>query len=301
MTDRHTVDTITSDALDQLYRERDEARQHAATIAAQRDRLRQRMHDLADRWDNALAPDKPYARALRAEISVAPFDPDGAMSVQEYREHGRILWAFRCWGTDTCDGWLGLGHHTETSALLERERHVAEEHGEQPAPAPAATQATGQVKTSPPFPYPREVAEDEAPMREYLRADRHRFTALPVDPDAERAATERAVKAAADSERATNWITAHSAPREHCGHLMPAWVAERSECTLRPGHQGSHADGRGARWWYDPASGGGQPRTHDSGQYLRTEITALRDDLNGITGARWIADSITTILDKEPS
>ena len=48
MTDRHTADTITSDALDQLYRERDEARQHAAAIAAQRDRLRQRMHALAD-------------------------------------------------------------------------------------------------------------------------------------------------------------------------------------------------------------------------------------------------------------
>ncbi|WCN06032.1 hypothetical protein [Streptomyces sp. M92] len=142
MTDRLTADTITSDALDQLYRERDEARQHSATIAAQRDRLRQRMNALADRWDTALAPDKPYARALRAEISVAPFDPDGAMSVQEYREHGRILWAFRCWGTDTCDGWLGLGHRTETSALLERERHVADEHGEQPAAAPAATKAT---------------------------------------------------------------------------------------------------------------------------------------------------------------
>ncbi|MGK9463957.1 hypothetical protein ACSLFT_28585 [Streptomyces sp. G6] len=142
MTDRIPLDYLTSDALDALYRERDEARQHAATIAAQRDRLRQRMHALADRWDSALAPDKPYARALRAEISVAPFDPDGAMSVQEYREHGRRLWAFRCWGTETCDGWLGLGHHTETSAMLERERHVAEEHGEQPAPAPAATQAT---------------------------------------------------------------------------------------------------------------------------------------------------------------
>jgi hypothetical protein len=136
VTDRHTVNTITSDALDELYRERDEARQHAAAIAAQRDRLRARMNALADRWDNALAPDKPYARTLRAEISVAPFDPDGAMTVQEYTERGRHLWAFRCWGTDTCDGWLGLGHHTQTSALLERERHVAEEHG-QPAPGPA--------------------------------------------------------------------------------------------------------------------------------------------------------------------
>ena len=117
-------------------RERDLARQHAAAIAAQRDRLRQRMNTLADRWDAAPAPDKPYARTLREEISCAPFDPEGAMTVQEYTERGRHLWAFRCWGTDTCDGWLGLGHHTQTSALAERERHVAEAHT---APAPAAT------------------------------------------------------------------------------------------------------------------------------------------------------------------
>ncbi|CAM5265232.1 putative protein OS=Streptomyces fumanus OX=67302 GN=GCM10018772_05060 PE=4 SV=1 [Streptomyces fumanus] len=32
---------------------------------------------------------------------------------------------------------------------------------------------------------------------------------------------------------------------------------------------------------------------------LRSDVTALRDDLLGITGARWIADSLTTILDKE--
>jgi hypothetical protein len=137
MSDRRTVDTITSDELDALYAERDEARQSAAAIAAQRDRLRQRMNTLADRWDNALAPDKAYARTLRAEITCDPFDPEGAMTVQEYTERGRHLWAFRCWGTDTCDGWLGLGHHTQTSALLERERHVAEMHA---APDPAATE-----------------------------------------------------------------------------------------------------------------------------------------------------------------
>jgi hypothetical protein len=131
---RHTADTITSDALDALYNERDTALQHAATIAAQRDRLRTRMNALANRWEHALAPDKAYARTLRDEISCAPFDPEGAMVVKEYTERGRHLWAFRCWGTDTCDGWLGLGHHTQTSALLERERHVAEAHaGEQPA------------------------------------------------------------------------------------------------------------------------------------------------------------------------
>jgi hypothetical protein len=135
VTDRIRLDDLTSDQLDGLYRERDEARQHAAAIASQRDRLRQRMNNLADRWDNALAPDKAYARTLRAEISVAPFDPEGAMTVQEYTERGRRLWAFRCWGTETCDGWLGLGHHTQTSALLERERHVAEEHADPSAEA----------------------------------------------------------------------------------------------------------------------------------------------------------------------
>ncbi|WP_329215163.1 hypothetical protein OG352_06185 [Streptomyces sp. NBC_01485] len=50
-----------------------EARQHLANAYAQRDRLRIRMNALADRWDAALAPDKAYARTLRAEISVAPF------------------------------------------------------------------------------------------------------------------------------------------------------------------------------------------------------------------------------------
>ncbi|MFF7880998.1 hypothetical protein ACH40F_08030 [Streptomyces sp. NPDC020794] len=120
--------------------ERDTARQHAAAIAAQRDRLRQRMNNLADRWDNALAPDKAYARALRAEITCDPFEPTAAMSVRSYRnDQNQERWAFRCWGTDRCDGWLSLDHTSQESAERDRDRHVAEEHG---APAPAATEAT---------------------------------------------------------------------------------------------------------------------------------------------------------------
>lgn len=130
---------------DTAERERDTARQHAAAIAAQRDRLRQRMTALADRWDHGLAVDAPYARTLRDQISAAPFDPDGAMTVSEYTERGRRLWVFRCWGTDTCDGWLGLGHHTQTSALVERERHVAEAH-EEPTPASPAEAAAERVR-----------------------------------------------------------------------------------------------------------------------------------------------------------
>lgn len=109
--------------------ERDTARQHAAAIAAQRDRLRQRMNNLADRWDAALAVDKPYARALRAEISCAPFEPEACLAVQQYRaDNGTTKWAFRCWGTDICDGWLSLGHDTERWAEIARDRHVAEDH-----------------------------------------------------------------------------------------------------------------------------------------------------------------------------
>lgn len=41
------------------------------------------------------------------------------------------------------------------------------------------------------------------------------------------------------------------APAEHCGHLSPQTLLTTppTECVLRPGHQGSHADHQGARWW----------------------------------------------------
>lgn len=43
-------------------------------------------------------------------------------------------------------------------------------------------------------------------------------------------------------------------PREHCGELSPQLLesSPRTECVLRPGHTGSHANERGGRWWYDP-------------------------------------------------
>lgn len=74
---RPTASTINDTQLDELYRERNEARQHAATIAAQRDRLRIRMNTLADRWDLEGPPpgNRPLTE-LRAEISVAPVAPD---------------------------------------------------------------------------------------------------------------------------------------------------------------------------------------------------------------------------------
>ncbi|MFE3855283.1 hypothetical protein ACFXPN_29645 [Streptomyces griseorubiginosus] len=109
--------------------ERDVARQHSATIAAQRDRLRQRMNALAERWDLQGPPpgNRPLTE-LRAEISVAPFNGEHTV-VQSYRaDDHTIKWAARCWGTETCDGWLSLDHDTERWAEIARDRHVAQEH-----------------------------------------------------------------------------------------------------------------------------------------------------------------------------
>jgi hypothetical protein len=66
----------TAAELDRVRAELATARAQMATVAAQRDRLRARMTNLADRWDHALGVDKSYARTLRAEISIEPFEMD---------------------------------------------------------------------------------------------------------------------------------------------------------------------------------------------------------------------------------
>lgn len=211
---------------DTAERERDTARQHAAAIAAQRDRLRQRMTTLADRWDHGLAVDAPYARTLRDQISAAPFDPDGAMTVSEYTERGRRLWVFRCWGTDTCDGWLGLGHHTQTSALIERERHVAEAH-EEPTPASPAEAAAERVR-----------ALHTRVLRMEALVCGHCGHTWPC-------ATISALNAPAATEAT-----------EPCGHLSPTTMLTTPPvpCTAPAGHDGDHHDDRNVRWYNAPAA-----------------------------------------------
>jgi len=38
-------------------------------------------------------------------------------------------------------------------------------------------------------------------------------------------------------------------PSEHCGHQPDPVIGQPTECVLRPGHSGSHADHNGMRWW----------------------------------------------------
>lgn len=80
MTDRHTVDSINSDQLDQLYddlaraeTENAELRDALAHCPEREPRLRaeaavERARTLATRWENALAPDHAYARSLNAAL-----------------------------------------------------------------------------------------------------------------------------------------------------------------------------------------------------------------------------------------
>ncbi|MFD9047648.1 hypothetical protein [Streptomyces zaomyceticus] len=38
-------------------------------------------------------------------------------------------------------------------------------------------------------------------------------------------------------------------PAEHCGHQPDHVIGQPTECVLRPGHSGSHANEAGMRWW----------------------------------------------------
>lgn len=80
MTDRLSLDDMTSDQLDQLYddlaraeTENAELRDALARCPEREPRLRaeaavERARTLAARWENALAPDHAYARSLYAAL-----------------------------------------------------------------------------------------------------------------------------------------------------------------------------------------------------------------------------------------
>lgn len=67
-------------------------------------------------------------------VDPAPGEPHTGLVVEPYRaDNGQQRWVFRCWGTDTCDGWLSLDHHTQQSARRARDRHAAEHHAQEPS------------------------------------------------------------------------------------------------------------------------------------------------------------------------
>jgi hypothetical protein len=106
------------------------------------------VEDIKARWREAHG--KPGTAHVVTEIRAAdnqpvpgfvPFtpehilrtgDPADALVVEPYRnDQHQDRWVFRCWGTDTCDGWLSLDHASQQSAERARDRHVSEEHGQE--------------------------------------------------------------------------------------------------------------------------------------------------------------------------
>ncbi|MGW6566463.1 hypothetical protein [Streptomyces sp. NPDC054975] len=68
-------------------------------------------------------------------------------------------------------------------------------------------------------------------------------------------------------------------PAEHCGHQPDRLVSRRlTECVLRPGHSGSHADQTGMRWWM--AKQADAPTRHTVDSITSDALDQLYADLN---------------------
>ncbi|GAA3384418.1 hypothetical protein [Streptomyces racemochromogenes] len=53
------------------------------------------------------------------------------VTVTTYRtDDNRPAWAWRCWGSGDCDGWLHLDCGSEQRAQRLAERHLADHHSE---------------------------------------------------------------------------------------------------------------------------------------------------------------------------
>jgi hypothetical protein len=132
VTDRHTVNTITSNALDQLYAERDEARLRAANAYGQRDRLRTRIAALAERWQLPGHLSMPQAateieEALNRE-SWAPW-PDPIKQVLNACDQLERA-------VHNADGRLLTAYDRGVDTAIRRVRNALD----QPTPGPAATE-----------------------------------------------------------------------------------------------------------------------------------------------------------------
>lgn len=221
MTIRHTVDTITSDALDALYAENDRL---TAELSDYDQRVIQleaavaRVHHVADLIE-AGAPWTANHQATAARIRTALNEQTAPT-------------------TGYCPA-CGRGDLAPTADEYEQQRQRAET-----AEHLAAHLAHALADA---YDLPVETVMSEA--REAM--SRTGATAPIVD----RPFRSHRPKTAPAATQATE-------PREHCGELSPetGLSTVRTECVLPPGHSGSHADDRGARWWYDP-TGTGAPCT----------------------------------------
>lgn len=90
------------------------------------------------------------AREWTATAATEATEPHTGLVIQPYRnDRGEHVWVFRCWGSDSCDGWLSLDHTSQQSAERARDRHVAEEHAEAQPEPDDPTQCSGEEGVCP--------------------------------------------------------------------------------------------------------------------------------------------------------
>jgi hypothetical protein len=65
--------------------------------------------------------------------------PDDTGAISQGSGPSRDSWAWRCWGTDTCDGWLSLDHGSAAAARRAYDRHVRHKHGKPVPPGVGRT------------------------------------------------------------------------------------------------------------------------------------------------------------------
>lgn len=102
-----------------------------------------------------------------------------------------------------------------------------------------------------------------------------------------------------------------TAPAERCGDLKPRFLSgeRRTECVLRPGHNGSHADEHGARWRMLPGApddgqravaGWAPPPPGDTREQLPDHLLALIDPPDYLSTACGTADCLTAAISEHP-
>lgn len=73
------------------------------------------------------AVEAPQAAAVP---DYAPYAEPEVFRCQDSRN--QPAWAWRCWGSAHCKGWVGIDLYSEEAARSELDRHLAEEHKESP-------------------------------------------------------------------------------------------------------------------------------------------------------------------------
>ena len=150
MNDRHTVDTITDDALDQLYAQLDELHQEINAAGTALADMARKRNEQMDRAEQAEAKAERYNRAAvsAAALSHAANEKlrrNNAWLSSRVRELEQRVDRVRAVVEALCDEPHPAHDHICPDNVRKAIRDAIEE---QPAPAPAATDATGHVYLS---------------------------------------------------------------------------------------------------------------------------------------------------------